>query len=144
MYWNTGYSFQKDISKLKKFEIKLYSIVLSGWISSQIFWGWRWTSSKRISTYKRDSDFFWNFLGIVWKFFGNGLGILREFFGNSFGFFGIYGWEVLIWDFFEKFSRILWEFYRNSLRILNCILTQSCQCDMKWCNFWLNEEGRKI
>ena len=61
-------------------------------------------SSKRIST----SEFFGNFLGIVWELFGNSLGTLSNC-------LGMYGWGVLI---FGIFLRILWEFYQNSLGIL--------------------------
>ena len=50
-------------------------------------------SSKKISTCKRESEFFGNFLGIFWEFFGNFLGIFWEFFGNSLG---------ILWEFFAN------------------------------------------
>ena len=50
------------------------------------------TSSKRISTYKLESEYLGNFLKI---FFGNFLGIPLEFFGNT--------------------SGIVWELFGNSL-----------------------------
>ena len=50
---------------------------------------------------------------------------LGEFFGN--------------WKFFGNSLEILSEFFWNSFGILNCTLTQNCECDMKWCKFWLKE-----
>ena len=61
------------------------------------------TSSKRTWTYKRESEFFWNFLriiwGIVWEFSGNCLGIVWEFFGNSY--------ESLLEFFWNSFGGVL-------------------------------------
>ena len=78
-------------------------------------------SSKKISTCKRESEFFGDFLGSLWEVCG------------------MEGWGVLICEFFGNILGILSEFFGNSLRILNCIPTQSCECDMNWCNFWQGE-----
>ena len=59
-------------------------------------------------------------------------GIFPEYFGN-------------FWEFSGNFLGIVWKSFGNSLRILNCILTKSCESNMKWCNFWLNDrQGQQI
>ena len=70
------------------------------------------TSSKRISTYKRELEFFGNF----WEFWGNFWGILLELSGNYYDIF----WDVLLEGFsfgifWGKCLRILWEIFENSL-----------------------------
>ena len=50
----------------------------------------------------------------------------------------------LFGNFLKKFLGNFWgifcEFFVNSFGILNCILTQNSECDMKWCKFWLKEK----
>jgi hypothetical protein len=73
------------------------------------------TSPKRISTYKRESEFlgifFKKFSGIFWKFLGNFLGIPWELFANFKLHTGNY-WGCMIGGF------LIWEIFGNSLKIL--------------------------
>ena len=135
-------TIEKVVYKLHSFW-SIVSIWLKIWIYSLK------TSLKKISTYKRESKFFGN----LWEFLGSGLGIFREFFWNFLGvllefFWNSYDtfWDVwlegsdlgIFCEIFENSWGFLWEFYRNSFGIL-FILTQSCECDMNWCNFWQGE-----
>ena len=79
--------------------------------------------SIHFSHLKKTLCFIWCGVGYILlmsaDYQGNSLGILWKFYGNSLGIF--------------------WEFFGNSLKNLNCTLTQNCECDMKWCKFWLKE-----
>ena len=89
--------------------------------SCELIVSYIWTSSKIISTYKPESEFFENFPGIFWEFYWNFQGIIWQFLGNSLGIlWGCMVGGVLIRDVLG----ILWEFFGNSLGISNCILTQ--------------------
>ena len=89
------------------------------------------TSSKRISTYKRESEFFGkleiilNFLRFWGEFFEeifqNCWRILWEFFWEFRNCLGMYSSRVLIWEFFGNFKLQM--------------LTQSCKYDMNLGNF---------
>ena len=125
------------------------------------------TSSKRISTYKRESDnfrefwgiflgiFFGNSLEIIWKFFENSLGILLNSLVTVWNFWGIpsensFGIIWNFWEFLWNSCGILVEFFGNSLEILwECMFLGVLNVwvlilgnfDLKWCNFWL--KGRQ-
>ena len=75
--------------------------------------------------------FFWNFLGILWKFFENSLGIIWESFGNSLGilwkFFGDVWLGVLIWKFYE-FYHNSFEFFGNSVEFFGDVWLGDSEC----------------
>ena len=49
--------------------------------------------------------------------------------------------DILLFLFTFKYSFVYyWIFFCSHLEVsVNCILTQNCKCNKKWCNFWLKE-----
>ena len=128
----------KKVPKLTFLSLLYYSTSLCGHCNVQNLYFWNYFVHKNMKKQARKGfrpiSASQNLFAIFWEFFENFLKIVLGIFLEILSSFLWILWEI---------SGNSLEIYWNSLGILNCTLTPNCECDLKYCKFWLKERQER-